>query len=86
MSVRARSARRLASLLTRASGVHVEVRYERELRVYRVVWTGGPETAGMSQCVAAHAKSVPELDVTELRWCRRLDNHGHDDQSMGRAS
>ncbi|MFC5102237.1 hypothetical protein [Kibdelosporangium philippinense] len=61
MSERARGARRLAGLLSRASGVHVEVRYERDLRAYRVVWTAGPEEPDMYTQAAAHIESSPYL-------------------------
>lgn len=70
MSKRARSARRLASLLTTKSGTDVGVHYNREVRRYRVVWTDGPDAAYMYGLAVSVADAVPELEVAELLWHR----------------
>ncbi|SDM43534.1 hypothetical protein [Allokutzneria albata] len=71
-STRARSARRLASLLAVRTGVHVVVRYDRPLRRYRVVWTNGPDEARMRTVAMASATVVPDLDLGELLWHRSV--------------
>jgi hypothetical protein len=70
MSKRARSARRLASLLSAKSGTDVTVHYDRRVHRYRVVWTDGPNAAQMYGLAASAADSVPELDVFDLLWHR----------------
>lgn len=70
MSKRARSARRLAGLLTRTAGTHVRVCYDREIRRYRVVWSNGPDAAQMYAFAVQKAGEVPELDVAALLWDR----------------
>lgn len=70
MSKRARSARRLASLLTSKSGTYVRVYYDRQIRRYRVVWTNGPDAAQMFTFAVQAAGEVPELDVATLLWDR----------------
>lgn len=66
MSARSKRARRLASLLTSASQVHVELRYERKTGIYSVIWIDGPSAAVMCGLAAGHAS-----DVGELVWERR---------------
>ncbi|MBP2323231.1 hypothetical protein JOF56_003616 [Kibdelosporangium banguiense] len=70
MSVRARHARRLASILTAASRVDVIVRYYRQDGRYGVQWTGGPSGEQMRQLAVERADDVPELDVNDLAWLR----------------
>ncbi|MBE1471359.1 hypothetical protein [Kibdelosporangium phytohabitans] len=72
MSERARAARRLASLLTGDSGVHVAVQYDRTTRRYVVVWEDGPPLATMYAMALEHEYSVPLLDVDAMDW-RRTD-------------
>ncbi|WP_143261725.1 hypothetical protein [Allokutzneria sp. NRRL B-24872] len=72
MSTRARSARRLASLLAIRTGVHVVVRYDRPLRRYWVVWTDGPDEDQMRMVAMANAAVVPDLDLGELLWHRSV--------------
>jgi hypothetical protein len=72
VSARSKRARRLAGLLTSASEVHVEVRYERRTRVYSVIWIGGPSAAVMYGLAAGHANEVVPLSVGELVWERRV--------------
>ena len=75
MSKRARSARRLASLLTSKSGTYVRVYYDRQIRRYRVVWTNGPDAAQMFTYAVQAAGDVPELDVATLLWDRGTTNN-----------
>jgi hypothetical protein len=76
MSKRARSARRLASLLTSNSGTFVRIYYDRQIRRYRVVWTNGPDAAQMFTHAMQARDEVPELDVTTLLWDRVTNNSG----------
>lgn len=71
MSARSKRARRLASLLTSASQVHVELRYERRTGIYSVIWNDGPSAAVMNGLAARHAGEIEPLDVGELVWERR---------------
>ena len=73
MSSRARSARRLASILTHATGVDVHVQYYQQSRVYGVQWAGGPARAEMQQLATAHADDVPELHIPSLVWLHTMD-------------
>ncbi|MET0233332.1 MAG: hypothetical protein ABW224_01705 [Kibdelosporangium sp.] len=77
MSKRARSARRLASMLTSKSGTYVRVYYDRQIRRYRVVWTNGPDAAQMFTFAVQAAGEVPELDVATLLWDRGTTNNIH---------
>lgn len=70
MSVRARNARRLASLLTTAAGVHVILRYQRDRDHYRVAWTGGPDIDAMRVLAYRCAAEVEALDLSGLDWHR----------------
>lgn len=70
MSSKARSARRLATLLSARSGVSVSVRYDRELRRYRVVWASGPDQAQMQTLAVTSVAAVPDFSVAELFWTR----------------
>lgn len=70
MSVRARHARHLASILTNKSGVWVIVRYFPQARRYGVQWTGGPSAAQMQHWAFRHADEVPRLDIAGLAWLR----------------
>ncbi len=72
-SARAHSARRLASILTKATGVFVRVQYYQRSRVYGVQWAGGPEKAVMQRLAADHADDVPELDIPKLVWLHTMD-------------
>jgi hypothetical protein len=74
MSKRARSARRLASLLTSKSGTFVRIYYDRQIRRYRVVWTNGPDAAQMFTLAIQASGEVPELDVSTLLWDRGTSN------------
>jgi hypothetical protein len=74
MSKRARSARRLASLLTSNSGTYVRIYYDRQIRRYRVVWTNGPDAAQMFTYAVQSAREVPELDISTLLWDRGTTN------------
>jgi len=76
MSKRARSARRLASLLTSKSGTFVRIYYDRQIRRYRVGWTNGPDAAQMFTFAVTAAREVPELDVSTLLWDRGTTNSG----------
>ena len=71
MSTRSKRARRLASLLTLASQVHVEVRYQRDARAYSVIWTEGPTAAAMYELAAHHAAAAKPIDLNDLAWERR---------------
>lgn len=71
MSRRARSARRLASLLASEFGTHVRVYYDRQTRRYRVVWTDGPEAAHMFTYAVHSQGQIPELDISTLLWDRQ---------------
>jgi hypothetical protein len=75
MSKRARSARRLASLLTSKAGTYVRVYYDRQIRRYRVVWTNGPDAAQMFTLAIQSTHEVPELDVATLLWDRGTSNN-----------
>ncbi|MBP2471261.1 hypothetical protein JOF53_000133 [Crossiella equi] len=70
MSSRARAARRLATLLSARAGVPVSVRYDRDLRRYRVVWASGPDQAQMQTLAVTSVASVPDFAVTDLFWTR----------------
>lgn len=70
MSERARAARRLSSILTNNSGVHVIVRYVRQRDTYAVTWTGGPTAADLCEVAVANSAEVPSLDVNALVWLR----------------
>jgi hypothetical protein len=70
MTLRARGARQLASLLTRSSGTSVRIYYDREIRRYRVVWTNGPDAGQMYTLAARYAQEVPHLDPSTLLWDR----------------
>ncbi|HEV2782331.1 MAG TPA: hypothetical protein VGX25_23310 [Actinophytocola sp.] len=70
MSKHARSARRLASLLTGVSGTVVRIYYDRGLHRHRVVWTNGPDVAQMYTLAMRHAGAIPGLDLTTLLWDR----------------
>jgi hypothetical protein len=72
VSRRARSARRLASILTTRAGVYVRVAYDRKVRRYDVKWTGGPDATVLYAAAVENADQVPELDVHMLVW-RRAD-------------
>lgn len=74
MSKRARSARRLASLLTSHSGTFVRIYYDRQIRRYRVVWTNGPDAAQMFTLAVQARDEVPELDISTLLWDRGTTN------------
>jgi hypothetical protein len=80
MSKRARSARRLASLLTSKSGTFVRIYYDRQIRRYRVVWTNGPDAAQMFTFAVQSADEVPELDIPNLLWDRGTTNSGSTDR------
>ncbi|TCO46614.1 hypothetical protein [Actinocrispum wychmicini] len=71
MSQRSKRARRLATLLSTASRVHVELRYRRETGAYQVIWTAGPTPAAMYDLAARHATEAHPLDVDDLAWERR---------------
>ncbi|WHT15622.1 hypothetical protein N8J89_20975 [Crossiella sp. CA-258035] len=70
MSLRARHARRLASLLTARTGAYVLVRYDRTAGRYQVQWSGGPDRESMRELATEYAEEVAELDVAELVWLR----------------
>ncbi|MCE7009311.1 hypothetical protein LWC34_41830 [Kibdelosporangium philippinense] len=70
MSLRARHARRLASLLTMSTGVHVIVQYQRDRNHYRVVWAGGPAVEVMRELAVRCVAEVPTLDLIDLDWSR----------------
>jgi hypothetical protein len=70
MSRRANAARRLASILSHASGVPVRVQYYQQSRVYGVRWEGGPTIAEMQKFAGDHAGQVPALNITTLVWLR----------------
>jgi hypothetical protein len=70
MSVRARQARRLASILIRASGVHARVQYDRIEGRYSVRWQDGPTAETMWQVATQNAAQVPLLDIEDLAWLR----------------
>jgi hypothetical protein len=70
MSVRARQARRLASILIRASGVHARVQYDRIEGRYFVCWQDGPAAETMQQVATQNAAQVPLLDIEDLVWLR----------------
>jgi hypothetical protein len=70
MSVRARQARRLASILIRASGVHARVQYDRLEGRYSVHWQDGPTAETMWQVATRNAAQVPLLDIADLAWLR----------------
>lgn len=70
MTLRARGARQLASLLTRSSGTYVRIYYDREIRRYRVVWTNGPDVGQMYTLAVRCAQDVPNLDPSTLLWDR----------------
>jgi hypothetical protein len=70
VSSRARSARRLASILTRTAGVHTRVQYDRIGARYAVHWEGGPSTTEMQKLADEHDDDVPELDLKRLVWLR----------------
>jgi hypothetical protein len=59
MSVRARQARRLASIVIRASGVHARVQYDRPEGRYSVRWQDGPTAETMQQVAIQNAGQVP---------------------------
>ena len=70
MSSRARQARRLATLLLKASGVHTRVQYDRAEGRYTVHWQDGPTAETMREFAAQNATEVPLLDIDVLRWLR----------------
>jgi hypothetical protein len=70
MSRRARRARVLAGALTRASGVPVVARYDRDRRGYRVEWTGGPDELRMRRLAGELARDFSEFDLDTLTWHR----------------
>jgi hypothetical protein len=70
MSSRARQARRLASILIKASGVHTSVQYDRADGRYTVHWQGGPSAETMRELAAQNAPQVPLLSVDALLWVR----------------
>ncbi|GAB3494053.1 hypothetical protein [Amycolatopsis cihanbeyliensis] len=70
MSSRTRGARRLATLLTTATGVHVLLRYQRDANRYCVAWTGGPTVDAMQALTAKHRAEVPALNSTPFTWSR----------------
>jgi hypothetical protein len=70
MSVRARQARRLASILIRASGVHARVQYDRIEGRYSVRWHDGPTAETLRQVATQNAAQVPLLDIEDLAWLR----------------
>jgi hypothetical protein len=70
MSSRARQARRLATILIRASGVHTRVQYDRTGQRYTVHWEGGPTAHGMQNLAAQNAAEVPLLNIHDLVWVR----------------
>ena len=74
MTKRARSARRLAGLLTSKSGTFVRIYYDRQIRRYRVVWTNGLDAAQMYTHAIHSADEVPELDISTLLWDRGTTN------------
>jgi hypothetical protein len=79
---RQQNARRLSSILTRTSGVHVECRYDRTGRRYAIHWTGGPTAIEMHGLAAKNATQVPLLDINGLVWLRtepRADPRGRYD-------
>jgi hypothetical protein len=67
---RQRSARRLATRLSAATGAWVIVRYDRAARGYRVIWTGGPTSQAMRALAAQYAADISELDLAQLAWDR----------------
>ncbi|GAA2779734.1 hypothetical protein [Crossiella cryophila] len=70
MSLRARHARRLASLLTARTGAYVLVRYDRSAARYQVQWSGGPDREAMRELAAEYTEEVAELELAELIWLR----------------
>jgi hypothetical protein len=72
MSVRARQARRLASILVRASGVYARVQYDRIDGRYSVRWQDGPTAETMRQVAAQNAARVPLLNIEDLTWLRTV--------------
>ena len=70
MSRRARRARVLAGALTRAAGVAVVARYERDQRGYRIEWTGGPDEQRMRALAGELAGDFSEFDLDALGWHR----------------
>lgn len=74
MSKRARASRRLASLLTSATGAYVRIYYDRQIRRYRVVWTNGPNVADMHMLAVGKSSEVPEVDIADLLWDRQISS------------
>jgi hypothetical protein len=70
MSSRARSARRLATLLAKYAGVHVFARYARDIDRYVIEWIGGPSVDRMRGETLTHTGQFPELDLETLVWRR----------------
>ena len=70
MSARARSARRLASLLADDAHAHVSVQYDRNIRRYVVVWAGGADEQVVREAARSHADTFPLLDIDEFMWRR----------------
>jgi hypothetical protein len=71
MSKRARSSRRLASLLTTGSGNFVRIYYDRQIRRYRVVWEDGLDVPQMFALALKNRGEVSDFDITTLLWDRR---------------
>src|SRR4051812_428098 len=71
MSNRARSSRRLASLLTASSGTFVRIYYDRKSRRYRVVWEDGFDVPQMFNLALANRSEVADLDITTMLWDRK---------------
>lgn len=70
MSLRARHARRLASLLTARTGAYVLVRYDRSIQRYQVQWSGGPDREAMRELATEFSDEVGELDLDTMIWLR----------------
>lgn len=89
MSRRARRARVLAGALSRAAGVAVVARYDRDRHSYRIEWTGGPDEQRVRAVAALLAKDFAEFDFDALVWRRvgqDLDGHGSRELLRHRAS
>ena len=70
MSRRSRRARVLAGALTRAAGVDVLARYDRERRGYVIEWRGGPDEEGIRAIAAGVAEDFADLDLSAMDWRR----------------
>lgn len=73
-TLRVKSARRLASLLTKDTGVDVAVCYLRRQDQYQVRWADGPGEESMRTLALGHVDEVQHLTVTELTWARTKES------------